>query len=94
MEADQPSSKRTSNQETIKDEVDVQTESEVETAPIAEDTGENQEEEDTDTGERVFWEAHQEGGPSIVTWKLVLGVIGVAIVLVGVGVYLGFLFAG
>ena len=96
IEADQPTSTETSDQEMSEDEVDVQTELEIETAPIAEDTGENQEEqedEDMGTGERVFWEADQEGGPSIVTWKLVLAVIGVAIVLVGVGVYLGFLFA-
>ena len=93
--ADQPISPETLDQETNQDESSVQTESEVETAPIVEDTGEQQgEEERATTGERVFWEADQEGGPSILTWKLVLAVLGVAIVLVGVGVYLGFLFAG
>ena len=93
--ADQLISTQTLDQETNQDEPSVQRESEVETAPIAEDTGEQQEEEErTTTGDRVFWEADQEGGPSIVTWKLVLAVLGVAIVLVGVGVYLGFLFAG
>ena len=46
-------------------------------------------------GEREFWETlEQEGGTSLVTWKLVVAVIGVAAILVGVGVYLGFLFAG
>ena len=94
MEVDQPVSTETSDQETIQDESGVQTESEAETAPIAEDTGEQQEEEGTDTAERAFWEADQGGGPSILTWKLVLAVIGVAVVLVGVGVYLGFVFAG
>ena len=92
------SSSMPADQETSANQPDVQIESEAETAPIAEDTGETQEEQDeeegTDTGERVFWEADQGGGPSILTWKLVLAVIGVAIVLVGVGVYLGFLFAG
>lgn len=94
MEVDQPVSTETSDQETIQDESGVQTESEAGTAPIAADTGEQQEEEGTSTAERVFWEADQGGGPSILTWKLVLAVIGVAVVLVGVGVYLGFVFAG
>ena len=94
MEVDQPVSKETSDQETIQDESGVQTESGAGTAPIADDTGEQQEEEGTSTAERVFWEADQGGGPSILTWKLVLAVIGVAVVLVGVGVYLGFVFAG
>jgi len=94
MEVDQPVSTETSDQETIQDKSDVQTESEAGTAPIADDTGEQQEEEGTSTAERVFWEADQGGGPSILTWKLVLAVIGVAVVLVGVGVYLGFVFAG
>ncbi len=50
--------------------------------------------EETGTGERVFWETlEQEGGPAALTWKLVLAVIGVAAALIGVGVYLGFLFA-
>ena len=93
IEVDQPVSTETSDQETIRDKSDVQTELEAETAPIADDTGEQQE-EDTSTAERVFWEADQGGGPSILTWKLVLAVIGVAVVLVGVGVYLGFVFAG
>ena len=62
--------------------------------PTAENTGEQKEEEEqARKGERVFWEAAQEGGPSVLTWKLVLGVIGVAIVLVGVGIMLGYLFA-
>ena len=64
-----------------------------ETTPIVGNTGE-EEEGGTTGGERVFWEAlEREGGPSALTWKLVLAVISVAIVLVGVGVYLGFLFA-
>ena len=64
-----------------------------EATPIAQNTGE-EEGGSTTGGERVFWEAlEQEGGPNILTWKLALAVIGVAIVLVGVGVYLGFLFA-
>ena len=93
--ANQSISPETSDQEADQAESSVQTKSETETAPIAEDTGQQQEEEeDTSTVERVFWEADQEGGPSILTWKLVLAVLGVAIVLVGVGVYLGFLFAG
>ena len=60
---------------------------------IVGNTGE-EEERGATGGERVFWEAlEREGGPSTLTWKLVLAVVGVAIVLVGVGVYLGFLFA-
>ena len=67
--------------------------SSTEATPIVGNTGE-EEEGGTTGGERVFWEAlEREGGPSALTWKLVLAVIGVAIVLVGVGVYLGFLFA-
>ena len=65
-----------------------------EATPIARNTG-KEEEGGTTGGERVFWEAlEQEGGPNILTWKLALAVIGLAIVLVGVGVWLGFLFAG
>ncbi len=56
-----------------------------EATPIAENTEEE--------GGQVFWEAGQEGVPNILTWKLVLAVIGIAIVLIGVGVWLGFLFA-
>ena len=92
---DQPVAAETLDQETIQDESSVQTESDAETAAIAEDTEELQEEEEeTSAGERVFWEEDQEGGPIALTWKLVVAVIGIAIVLVGVGVYLGFLFAG
>lgn len=77
------------------DEPSVQTELEDETAPTTEDTEDVQEDEEgTSAAERVFWETDQEGGPSILTWKLVLAVIGVSIILIGVGVYLGFLFAG
>jgi len=82
----------TAGEETSQDNLSLQTESEVETAPTAENTSE--EEELEREGERVFWEADREGGPNFLTWKLVLAVIGVAIILVGVGVYLGFLFAG
>ena len=57
--------------------------------PIAENV---REEEQTRGSERVFWEAGQEGS-NVLTWKLVLAVIGVAIILIGAGVYLGFLFA-
>ena len=63
--------------------------------PIMENTEEQEEEGQATEGERVFWETlEQEGGASILTWKIALAVIGVAIVLVGVGVWLGFLFAG
>ena len=92
MAGDQPAATETVDEETNQDESSVQTESEAEPAPIAEEIG-AQQEEPAGEGERVFWEADQEGGPNILTWKLVLAVIGVAIVLVGVGVYLGFLFA-
>ena len=92
---DQPVPTNTSDQEAGQDASSVQTESDAETAAIAEDTEELQEEEEeTSAGERVFWEEDQEGGPSLLTWKLVVAVIGISIVLVGVGVYLGFLFAG
>ena len=71
------------------------------TAPQADVTSsaknsEEQEEAEQETeDEREFWETlEQEGGTSLVTWKLVVAVIGVAAILVGVGVYLGFLFAG
>ena len=60
--------------------------SSAEATPVSENTEEEV--------ERAFWEAGQEGGARIVTWKLVLTVIGIAIILVGVGVWLGFLFAG
>ena len=97
--ADQPAAPETVDGEPNQDEPSVQTESEDETAPIAEETGEQAEAEEEEAGtgadERVFWEAsEQEGGPIALTWKLVLAVIGVAVILVGVGVYLGFLFAG
>ena len=83
----------TAGEETSQDNLSPQTESEVETPPTAENTEEREESERED--ERVFWETlEQEGGPSTLTWKIVLAIIGVAIVLVGVGVYLGFLFAG
>ena len=91
--ADQPATPETVDGEPNQDEPNVQTESEDETAPITEETGEQ--EEGIGADERVFWEAsEQEGGPIALTWKLVLAVIGVAVILVGVGVYLGFLFAG
>ncbi len=75
------------------DETEISTQ-EPEAAVIAGDPqAEGAEQETAD--ERVFWETlEQEGGSSILTWKIVLAVIGVAVVLVGVGVYLGFLFAG
>ena len=77
---------------TRQNESSVQTEPEDETALTTEDTQAVQEEEEgIGTDERVFWEIGQEGGPSILMWKLVLAVISVSIVLVGVGVYLGFL---
>ena len=63
-----------------------------ETTPTTEDT--EAEDEETGEGERVFWEPGMAGGPSIVTWKLVLAVIGIGMILVGVGVWLGFWFAG
>ncbi len=95
VEQDHPASTETQDQETRQDESSIQTESEDETAPTTEDTEDDQEEEaGISAGERVFWEEGQEGGASILTWKLVLAVIGVSIVLIGVGVYLGFMFAG
>lgn len=63
-----------------------------EATPTTEDTG--KEDEQTGEGERVFWEPGMEGGPNILTWKLVLAVIGIGIILIGVGVWLGFWFAG
>ena len=70
-------------------------EAETSTSPAEEtSTEENTEDEDEQTGERVFWEPGMAGGPSIVTWKLVLAVIGIGMILVGVGVWLGFWFAG
>ena len=94
--ADQPASTEIANGETNQDESSVQTESEDDTLSVVEETGEQQgEEEEAREDERVFWEtSEQEGGPIPLTRKLVLAVIGVAIILVGVGVYLGFLFAG
>ena len=95
MAEDQPESTETADEETNQDGSNVQTESDAEATPIAEETGEQQEEEEPEReGERIFWEANMEGGPSTLTWKLVIAVIGVAVILVGVGVYLGFLFAG
>ena len=68
---------------------------EPEAAPVAGNTDAPEEEQQATQGERVFWETlEQEGGASILTWKIVVAVIGVALVLVGVGIYLGFLFAG
>ena len=97
---DQSSSAEVVNEETAQNESGTQPESET-TAPQADVTSitensEEQEYEEQDTeDERVFWETlEQEGGTSLVTWKLVVAVIGVAAILVGVGVYLGFLFAG
>ena len=100
---DQSSSAETVEEETTQNELGTQPESET-TAPQADVTSsaentEEQEEQETEEqdmeGEREFWETlEQEGGTSLVTWKLVVAVIGVAAILVGVGVYLGFLFAG
>ena len=94
--ADQPASTGTTDGETNQDESSVQIEPDNAPAPITEETGEQQEEEEeAREDERVFWEtSEQEGGPIALTWKIVIAVIGVALVLVGVGVYLGFLFAG
>ena len=92
MEADPPTSAKTTNQEINQDESNPQTESETEGTPIAEDAKEQGEPPRGE--ERIFWETEREGGPSPVTWKLVIAIIGAAIVLIGVGVYLGFLFAG
>lgn len=96
MVEDQPTAMETTDEETNQDASSAQSESVDETPPIAGETGEQQEGEDeAGEAERVFWEtSEQEGGPIALTWKLVLAVLGVAIVLVGVGVYLGFLFAG
>ncbi len=45
-------------------------------------------------GEREFWEeSENKGKPSVLTWKLALGVVGGVIVLIGVGVLLGYWFA-
>lgn len=94
--ADQAASMGTTDGETNQDESSVQTEPDNAPTPITEETGEQQEEEEeAREDERVFWEtSEQEGGPIALTWKLVLAIIGVAVILVGVGVYLGFLFAG
>ena len=68
---------------------------EPEAAPVAGNTDAPEEDQQATQGDRVFWETlEQEGGSSILTWKIVLAVIGVAVILVGVGFYLGFLFAG
>ena len=94
--ADQPATTETMDGETNQDESSVQTESNDAPVPVTEETRKQQEEEEeARENERVFWEtSEQEGGPIALTWKLVIGVIGIAIILVGVGVYLGFLFAG
>ncbi len=94
--ADQPATTETMDGETNQDESSVQTESDDAPVPVTGETRKQQEEEEeARENERVFWEtSEQEGGPIALTWKLVIGVIGVAIILVGVGVYLGFLFAG
>lgn len=45
-------------------------------------------------GEAEFWEeSEKEGEPGVLTWKLTLGVVGAVIVLIGVGVLLGYWFA-
>lgn len=68
---------------------------EPEAAPVAGDTDAPEEDQQATQEERVFWEtSEREGGASSLTWKIVVAVIGVALVLVGVGIYLGFLFAG
>ena len=68
---------------------------EPEATPVAGNTDAPEEDQQATQGERVFWETlEQEGGTSSLTWKIVVAVIGVALVLVGVGIYLGFLFAG
>ena len=75
------------------DETETSTQ-EVEADATAGDPETEAEEQETED-ERVFWETlEQEGGSSILNWKIVIAVIGVAVILVGVGVYLGFLFAG
>lgn len=75
------------------DETETSTQ-EPETAGIAGDPEAEAEEQETED-ERVFWETlEQEGESSILNWKIVIAVIGLAVILVGVGVYLGFLFAG
>lgn len=68
---------------------------EPEAAPVAGNTDAPEEDQQATQEERVFWEtSEREGAASILTWKIVVAVIGVALVLVGVGIYLGFLFAG
>ncbi len=68
---------------------------EPEAAPVVGNTDAPEEDQQATQGDRVFWETlEQEGGSSILNWKIVIAVIGVAVILVGVGVYLGFLFAG
>ena len=101
MTTDQSSLADTADEATNQSESTTRPESEgsapqAEAASIVGDTEEQAEEEQTTEteSERIFWEADQEGGPSILTWKIVLAVIGVAIVLIGVGVWMGFLFAG
>ena len=87
-----PEPTETASKDRNQAESSVQTESDAAATPLAENTG-AAEEGDASEGGRVFWEAGQEGSANIVTWKLILAVIGVAIVLVGVGVWLGFLVA-
>ena len=92
-----PSPTTTTAEKTSQGEPSVQSESGSEgeaSASLFEVTPSGESSEDqARSGERVFWDADQEGGAKVLTWKLVLGVIGVAIVLIGVGVWLGFLFA-
>ena len=92
-----PSPTTATDQKTSQGEPSVQSESGSQgeaSASLVEVTPSGESSEDqARSGERVFWDADQEGGAKVLTWKLVLGVIGVAIVLIGVGVWLGFLFA-
>ena len=63
----------------------------VETPTSAENTAEQ--EAGAREGEQVFWEGQADKQP-VLTWKLVLGVIIFAIILIGAGVWLGYEFAG